>query len=74
MYCDQCEQAAKSVACDTIGICGKSPEVSDAQDELIEVLKQLSHWANIDRQSGKTDPVVDEFVTNGLFSTVTNVH
>ena len=73
MYCDQCEQAAKSVACDTIGICGKSPEVSDAQDELIEVLKQLSHWANIDRQSGKTDPVVDEFVTNGLFSTITNV-
>ena len=34
MFCYQCEQTAKGVACTTGGVCGKSPETSALQDLL----------------------------------------
>ncbi len=40
MFCYQCEEAAKNVACTVRGVCGKSPEVSHLQDLLIWLLKE----------------------------------
>ena len=42
MFCYQCEQTNKGIACTEMGICGKQPEVATLQDLLIYSLKGLS--------------------------------
>mgnify|MGYP001188638190 CR=1 FL=1 len=73
MYCHQCEQTAKGIACDISGVCGKKPEVAALQDNLIYGLKGLAFFADKARGLGATDPAIDGFVLEGLFATVTNV-
>lgn len=57
-----------------IGTCGKKPEVAALQDLLIHSLKGLSLFAVEGRKAGVTDPEVDEFTMDALFSTLTNVN
>jgi hydroxylamine reductase len=42
MFCHQCEQAAKGIGCDVLGVCGKKPDVAALQDNLLYGLKGLS--------------------------------
>ncbi|MHB8966067.1 MAG: hypothetical protein ACYC52_08900, partial [Coriobacteriia bacterium] len=42
MFCNQCEQAAKGVGCTTVGVCGKTGEVSALQDLLIHEIKGIA--------------------------------
>ncbi len=74
MFCNQCEQVAKGGGCIKIGTCGKKPEVGELQDLLIYSLKGLSLYAVEGRKVGITDPDVNEFTVNALFSTLTNVN
>jgi len=74
MFCYQCEQTAKGTGCTALGVCGKSPEVSDLQDLLIHVTKGVSMYAHRARALGVKDPEVDSFVLEALFTTVTNVN
>ena len=74
MFCYQCEQTAKGTGCTAFGVCGKSPEVSDLQDLLIHVTKGISMYAHRARALGVKDPEVDSFVSEALFTTVTNVN
>lgn len=74
MNCNQCEQTAKGGACTTIGVCGKKPEVSALQDLLIYALQGLSLVAVEARAKGISDPQVNLFTCEGLFSTLTNVN
>ncbi len=73
MYCNQCEQTAKGVACTKIGVCGKNEEVADLEDVLIHALCGLSLFANEARQKGIVDEAIDRFVMEAVFSTLTNV-
>jgi len=73
MYCNQCEQTAKGVACTTIGVCGKNEEVADLEDVLIYALCGLSLFANEARQKGIVDEAMDRFTMEAVFSTLTNV-
>ncbi|ABA88094.1 iron-sulfur-oxygen hybrid cluster protein (prismane) [Syntrophotalea carbinolica DSM 2380] len=73
MYCHQCEQTAKGVACNISGVCGKQPETAALQDNLLQGLRGLAWYANEARKQGKRDPEVDKFMLEGLFATVTNV-
>jgi hydroxylamine reductase len=73
MFCFQCEQAAKG-GCTTIGVCGKTPEVSDLQDLLIHALQGLSLYAVEGRKVGVTDPALGLFTCEAVFSTLTNVN
>ncbi|MBP1753584.1 MAG: hydroxylamine reductase, partial [Geobacteraceae bacterium] len=73
MFCHQCEQAAKGVGCDAMGVCGKKPEVAALQDNLLYGLKGLAFFADKARALGAKDPAIDRFILEGLFSTVTNV-
>jgi hydroxylamine reductase len=73
MYCHQCEQTAKGVACNISGVCGKQPETAALQDNLLQGLRGLAYYANEARKQGKSDPEIDKFVLEGLFATVTNV-
>jgi hydroxylamine reductase len=73
MYCDQCEQTAKGVACTTLGVCGKNEDISSLQDTLIYGLKGIAAYAYHARELGSRDEQVDAFMHEALFSTVTNV-
>jgi len=73
LFCNQCEQASKGIACTTAGVCGKTPEVAALQDLLLHQLKGISAIAIAGAAVGVTDEPADEFVNGALFTTVTNV-
>jgi hydroxylamine reductase len=73
MFCYQCEQTSKGQACTRVGVCGKSPEVSLLQDLLLHLLKGIGILGHRLRGLGYRDEKTDLFVTEALFSTVTNV-
>ncbi len=73
MFCNQCEQTAKGIACDKIGVCGKQPDVAALQDLLIHGMKGMSFLANEARKKGNTDKEMDKFAFEAIFSTLTNV-
>lgn len=73
MFCNQCEQANKGVACTTVGVCGKNPEVSALQDLVLEAVIGLSLWAVEARKLGIVDEPTDRLAYRAVFHTVTNV-
>jgi len=73
MYCNQCEQTAKGVACTKIGVCGKNEEVADLEDVLIYALCGMSLFADEARRKGIVDQDLDRFTMEAVFSTLTNV-
>ena len=74
MFCYQCEQTAKGTGCDVFGVCGKDPKTAALQDLLIHVTKGISMYAHRAAQLGATDPEIDKYVIEALFTTVTNVN
>ncbi len=74
MFCYQCQETARGTGCTTRGVCGKTDDVSNLQDSLIYVLKGISIYATKARELGVSDPKVDNFVMEGLFTTITNVN
>ena len=66
MFCYQCEQAAAGVGCDTLGTCGKEPNVSALQDELTGALVALA-------KSKARNEQIDKALIDGLFTTAANV-
>lgn len=70
MFCFQCEQTAGGKGCTKIGVCGKSPEVANKQDELMGALVGLARAA-ANKIPGKA---ADEIMMQALFATVTNVN
>ncbi|MDD3876248.1 MAG: hydroxylamine reductase [Bacteroidales bacterium] len=74
MFCFQCQETAKGVGCTIAGVCGKKEDLAQMQDVLIYVLKGLSIYAIEARKHGKENDVVNKFVFDGLFMTITNAN
>ncbi|MFW6235591.1 MAG: hydroxylamine reductase [Desulfovibrionales bacterium] len=74
MFCYQCEQAAKGEGCTKIGVCGKQPDVSDLQDLAAYAMRGLSLVALRGRETGNVIEEADAYVSETLFSTLTNVN
>ena len=74
MFCFQCEQTAKGTGCTVHGVCGKDPEVATLQDLLVHAAKGISMYAHRAGKLGASDRDIDVFVTEALFTTVTNVN
>lgn len=74
MFCYQCEQTAKGTGCTKFGVCGKEPDVAAVQDLLVHAAKGISMYAHRAALLGLHDLDIDRFVTNALFTTVTNVN
>ena len=74
MFCFQCEEAKKGKGCDISGICGKPADVANLQDILIFLAKGISFWANNAAELGEISEEVDLFITESLFTTITNVN
>jgi hydroxylamine reductase len=73
MFCFQCEQTLKGEGCTKVGVCGKQPDVAALQDLLIYAVKGLSLVALEGARKGVSDPEVDQFACEAVFSTLTNV-
>lgn len=75
MFCFQCQETAKGIACTIKGVCGKSSSTSAAMDLLLFVVRGVCSVADILRENGiKTNHEVNTFVTDALFSTITNAN
>jgi hydroxylamine reductase len=74
MFCYQCEQTAKETGCTSHGVCGKDPETAALQDLLIHICKGIGWYASRLPQSHKDKRPAGHFVTESLFTTVTNVN
>ncbi|MFV0396303.1 MAG: hydroxylamine reductase [Coprobacillaceae bacterium] len=75
MFCYQCEQTVGGKGCTKRGVCGKTAEVANMQDLLIQQLKGISIYAYDYIQENKNVP--KEYVTfieESLFQTLTNVN
>ncbi len=73
MYCNQCEQTAKGVACTTIGVCGKTEAVAGLEDLLTHAVQGLCIVAEAGRKVNVIDNAVDIFVCESIFACLTNV-
>lgn len=74
MFCFQCQETVKNQGCTIQGVCGKTAETAVLQDLFIYQLAGISVWATKARSLGIRDAVVDRFIIQGLFSTITNVN
>ena len=75
MFCYQCEQTVGGKGCTKMGVCGKTPEISNLQDLLIYQLKGIACYCKplIDQGEIINKDIV-KFVENSLFTTLTNVN
>lgn len=75
MFCYQCQETAKGVACTLKGVCGKTSSTSAAMDLLLFVVRGVSMVADILHTHGvQVDDATHRFVTDALFSTITNAN
>jgi hydroxylamine reductase len=74
MFCYQCEQTGKGTGCTAYGVCGKDPETAALLDLLIRASEDISRYAHRAGTLGVRARDADVFVTEALFSTVTNVN
>ncbi len=75
MFCHQCQEAAKGTGCTIKGVCGKSDDLANTMDLLMFVIKGLSVYSTALREQKKYEnPIVNKFIFDGLFSTITNAN
>jgi len=74
MYCFQCQETARNVACTVRGVCGKTEETARLQDLLIFVLKGIGVWGEKLQSLGVHDRNAGLLVAKALFATITNAN
>lgn len=75
MFCYQCQETAGCSGCTKVGVCGKSPALSNMQDLLIYVTKGLSFVTTRLRAEGQEiSQEVNYLITLNLFTTITNAN
>lgn len=67
MFCYQCQEAAKGVGCQSVGVCGKTEDVANLQDLLLYALKGYVVFG-----TDHEDKEYDRVVATSLFITITN--
>ncbi len=71
MFCFQCEQTARGQSCSgNAGVCGKSADNANLQDDLTGALIGLAKACGEKGRTAETD----KLILGGLFTTITNVN
>lgn len=73
MFCYQCSQTIPG-GCKVHGVCGKDSDLSNLQDMLIFGLKGIAAYAYHAKRLGYSNPEVDSFMHEALFTTLTNTN
>ncbi len=74
MFCFQCQEASRGTGCTVKGVCGKDDVTSAEMDLLLFVLRGVAIAASRLREVNTVHNQVNEFITDGLFSTITNAN
>jgi hydroxylamine reductase len=74
MFCYQCEQTSKGTGCTDFAVCGKDEQTAILQDLLVHAAKGVAQYNHRARQLGAKDGLIDRFILQALFVTVTNVN
>lgn len=74
MFCFQCQEASRGTGCTVKGVCGKDDVTSAEMDLLLFVLRGVAIAASRLREVNIVHNQVNEFITDGLFSTITNAN
>lgn len=74
MFCYQCQEASKGIGCTIKGVCGKDDVTANRMDLLMFVMKGIAVVAEKLRANGTTATAANHFITEGLFSTITNAN
>lgn len=75
MFCFQCQEAAKGTGCTIKGVCGKSDDLANMMDLLMFTMKGMSVYSTALREQKQYEnPVVNKFIFDGLFATITNAN
>ncbi len=70
MFCFQCEQTAGGTGCTKMGVCGKSNDTANLQDDLTGALVGLAKAVGNSGRTAKSD----KLILDGLFMCITNVN
>lgn len=74
ILCWQCEQAANGSGCQNAGICGKDAKTGALQNLLLAWCRHIAGPARTMREIGNSSRLVDHFLIDALYSTLTNVN
>lgn len=75
MFCFQCQETAKGFGCTLKGVCGKTGTTSAYMDLLLFVVRGVAIAASALRRNNiSIDKEVNIFVTDALFTTITNAN
>lgn len=74
MFCFQCQETAKGTGCELMGVCGKTPEVSNIQDLLLFVARGIAVYNSGLRKEGKASMVADKYIVDAMFMSITNAN
>ena len=74
MFCFQCQEASKGIGCTIKGVCGKDDVTANRMDLLMFVMKGIAVVAEKLRANGTPATTANHFITEGLFSTITNAN
>ena len=74
MFCYQCQETAKNIACTKRGVCGKTSDVANIEDLLVWVTKGLGEILTRIRKENKDISDLHSYVNNNLFTTITNAN
>ena len=74
MFCFQCQETANNKGCTVKGVCGKTAEVADLQDNLVFVTKGLAQVRNRVKDLGDRMAEEDGRIVDNLFTTITNAN
>ena len=74
MFCYQCQETMQGTGCTRTGVCGKKPELADAQDVLIHVTRSLcAVTTQLRKEHKEVDGTVNALICRSLVMTMTNV-
>ena len=74
MFCYQCQETAKNIACTKRGVCGKTSDVANIEDLLVWVTKGLGEILTRMSKENKDVSNLHSYVNNNLFTTITNAN
>jgi len=75
MYCFQCQEASKGIACTVKGVCGKTDDLANLMDLLVHLLKGIAHCTTALRDhTAYESAAANKFIIDGLFATITNAN
>lgn len=72
MFCYQCQETARGTGCELQGVCGKKAETSARMDLLLYAARGMALINRTLRKEGIQERDASRFITDALFTTITN--